>query len=123
MKSADSMSRRGSPWLVAEIRLLGKIPDSILARRRKRTIKEVVAMREQLRKSLNTGPRRWTRREILLLGTLNDQVTASRLIKEVHPKNEPDPLTRGWIAGRTQLLVSALNEELRGFMVSRKPWR
>ena len=58
-----------------------------------------------------------------LLGTLNDQVTASRLIKEVHPKNEPDPLTRGWIAGRTQLLVSALNEELRGFMVSRKPWR
>jgi len=58
-----------------------------------------------------------------LLGTLNDQVTASRLIKEVHPKNEPDPLTRGWIAGRTQLLVSALNDELRDFMLSRKPWR
>jgi inorganic triphosphatase YgiF len=57
-----------------------------------------------------------------LLGTLNDQVTASRLIKEVHPKNEPDPLTRGWIAGRTQLLVSALNEELRGFMSSKIPW-
>jgi len=58
-----------------------------------------------------------------LLGTLNDQVTASRLIKEVHPKNEPDPLTRGWIAGRTQLLVSTLNDELRGFMASQKPWR
>jgi inorganic triphosphatase YgiF len=58
-----------------------------------------------------------------LLGTLNDQVTASRLIKEVHPKGEPDPLTRGWIAGRTQLLVMALNDELRGFMASRKPWR
>ena len=58
-----------------------------------------------------------------LLGTLNDQVTASRLIKEVHPKGKPDPLTRGWIAGRTQLLISALNSELRGFMASRKPWR
>ena len=58
-----------------------------------------------------------------LLGTLNDQVTASRLIKEVHPKGEPDPLTRGWIAGRTQLLISTLNSELRGFMASRKPWR
>lgn len=58
-----------------------------------------------------------------LLGTLNDQVTASRLIKEVHPKNEPDPLTRGWIAGRTQLLVTALNEELHGFMSSKTPWR
>ena len=57
-----------------------------------------------------------------LLGTLNDQVTASRLIKAVHPKNEPDPLTRGWIAGRTQLLVTALNEELRGFMSSKTPW-
>jgi len=57
-----------------------------------------------------------------LLGTLNDQVTAARLIKEVHPKNEPDPLTRGWIAGRTQLLVTALNEELSGFMASKRPW-
>ncbi len=57
-----------------------------------------------------------------LLGTLNDQVTASRLIKEVHPKGEPDPLTRGWIAGRTQLLVMALNEELRGFLTNKKPW-
>ena len=58
-----------------------------------------------------------------LLGTLNDQVTASRLIKEMHPKNEPGSLTRGWIAGRTQLLVTALNEELSGFMASKKPWR
>jgi triphosphatase len=58
-----------------------------------------------------------------LLGTLNDQVTASRLIEEVHPKGEPDPLTRGWIAGRTQLLVMALNEELRGFLTYKKPWQ
>ncbi len=58
-----------------------------------------------------------------LLGTLNDQVTASRLIKEMHPKGEPDPLTRGWIAGRTQLMVSALNSELRRFVSNTKPWR
>ncbi len=58
-----------------------------------------------------------------LLGTLNDQVTASRLIKEIHPKTEPDSLTRGWIAGRTQLLIISLNSELRTFMSSRKPWR
>ena len=57
-----------------------------------------------------------------LLGTLNDQVTASRLIKEVHPKGEPDPLTRGWIAGRTQLLISSLSQELRIFMDRKKPW-
>ena len=57
-----------------------------------------------------------------LLGTLNDQVTASRLIKEVHPKGEPDPLTRGWIAGRTELLLGVLDSELRRFMERKKPW-
>ncbi len=57
-----------------------------------------------------------------LLGTLNDQVTASRLIKELHPKGEPDPLTRGWIAGRTQLLIGTLNTELSGFLTCKKPW-
>lgn len=58
-----------------------------------------------------------------LLGTLNDQVTASRLIKQMHPKGDPNPLTRGWIAGRTQLLVEALSDELRNFTASKKPWR
>jgi inorganic triphosphatase YgiF len=57
-----------------------------------------------------------------LLGALNDQVTASRLIKELHPKGEPDPLTRGWIAGRTELLIGALNAELSGFLARKKPW-
>ena len=58
-----------------------------------------------------------------LLGTLNDQVTASRLIKEMHPKSDPDPLTRGWIAGRTQLLATSLNDELRGLLDCKEPWR
>ena len=57
-----------------------------------------------------------------LLGTLNDQVTASRLIKEMHPKGEPGPLTRGWIAGRVHLLLEALTAELRKFVAGRKPW-
>ena len=57
-----------------------------------------------------------------LLGTLNDQVTASQLIKQMHPKGEPDPLTRGWIAGRTQLLVISLSAELNRFVALKKPW-
>ena len=57
-----------------------------------------------------------------LLGTLNDQVTAARLIRELHPKGEPQPLTKGWIAGRTQLLLGALNAELRRFLACRSPW-
>jgi len=58
-----------------------------------------------------------------LLGTLNDQVTASRLIEELHPKGEPNLLTRGWIAGRSQILVGALNDELNRFLSRAKPWR
>ena len=58
-----------------------------------------------------------------LLGTLNDQVTAARLIKEMHPKGEPQPLTQGWIAGRTDLLLGTLSKELRRFSICRKPWR
>ena len=61
-----------------------------------------------------------------LLGNLNDQVTASRLIREIHlkshPKGEPAPLTRGWIAGRTQLLLLALSSELRKFAALKQPW-
>ena len=41
----------------------------------------------------------------------------------MHPKGDPDPLTRGWIAGRTQLLVSALGDELRGLLGCKQPWR
>ena len=51
-------SRRGAPWTVRELRLLGKVPDSALARRTGRTIKETVAMREGRRIALPTAPRR-----------------------------------------------------------------
>ncbi len=57
-----------------------------------------------------------------LLGKLNDQVTAERLLKELHPMAEPDPLTSGWIAGRKHLLIEALNTRLGNFLSLRKPW-
>jgi len=57
-----------------------------------------------------------------LLGRLNDQVTAERLIRELHAEAEPAPLTNGWIAGRKHLLIQALNTELATFLSLRKPW-
>lgn len=58
-----------------------------------------------------------------VLGALNDHATASRLIKAIHPKGEPQPLTRGWIAGRVEFLLADLNRELRRFLACRAPWR
>jgi hypothetical protein len=72
-------SRRGSAWSFAELKRLGKTPDSVLARRRGRTIKEIVTMREHYRIAMETGPRPWTMREIKLLGTINDYEVARRL--------------------------------------------
>src|SRR5438132_13753148 len=82
-KRANFKLRRGTPWTVAELKQLGKVPDSVLARRYRRTIKEVVAMREHRRVGLPTPPRRWTAREIRLLGRFNDHETARRLRRSV----------------------------------------
>ena len=71
--------RWGAPWTLAELKRLGKVPDSILARRTGRTIKEVVAMREHRRIRLPTPPRRWTAREIKMLGHFNDRELTRRL--------------------------------------------
>jgi hypothetical protein len=48
-------SRRGALWTFAELKLLGKMADSRLARNRRRTIKEVVAMRKALRIATGKG--------------------------------------------------------------------
>jgi len=53
-------TRRGAPWTQAEIKQLGRTPDAALARRTRRTIEEVTAMREHRRLRLPTAPRRWT---------------------------------------------------------------
>src|SRR5437764_12296924 len=71
-------------WTVAEIKQLGKVPDSVLARRFRCTIKEIVAERERRGIALETGPRRWTAREIRLLGTMNDHELARRLRRPKH---------------------------------------
>jgi hypothetical protein len=71
--------RGGVPWKLAELKQLGKTPDSVLARLRQRTIKEVVARRESQRVKLITPPRRWTAREIRLLGTMSDREISRRL--------------------------------------------
>jgi len=77
-------TRRGMPWTIAEARQLGKTPDSILARRYKRTIREIVEQREARGIALPTGPRRWTAREIKLLGTMNDAELGRRLRRPKH---------------------------------------
>jgi hypothetical protein len=79
MKAAGKFRRRGALWTIAELKQLGKTPDSVLARRTGRTIQEIVAERENRRIKLETGPRRWTAREIKMLGRLNDFEVARRL--------------------------------------------
>jgi len=49
--------RRRAPWTLAELKHLGRVPDSVLARRTGRTIKEVVAMRGSRRLALITPTR------------------------------------------------------------------
>lgn len=49
-----NISRRGADWTSAELKRLGKEPDSVFARRAQRTIQEVVAMREDRRIGLVT---------------------------------------------------------------------
>src|SRR6266508_1340789 len=72
-------SRCAAPWTVAELKQLGKVPDSVLARRTGRTIKEIVAMRQHRRIGLPTPPRRWTAREIRMLGRYYDAELSRRL--------------------------------------------
>ncbi len=54
------MNALSKSWKLDEIKQLGKVPDTILAARTGRTIKEVAAEREARRIGLPTGARRWT---------------------------------------------------------------
>jgi hypothetical protein len=72
-------TRRREPWTPAELKLLGEIPDSVFAKRYRRSLKQVVAMREHRGIGQATAPRRWTAREIKLLGKMNDHELARRL--------------------------------------------
>ena len=57
-----SHPRTAGPWTQIEVELLGRMSDSVLARRLGRTIfKEVTAEREARRIGLNRGPRQLPR--------------------------------------------------------------
>ena len=58
-----------------------------------------------------------------LLGSLNDHFTASRLLASMSPIKALEPLVHGWIAGRVDLLLGSLSQELRCFKECRPPWR
>jgi hypothetical protein len=65
-------SARGTVrWTLAEMKQLGRTPDSVLARRSGRTIHEVVAMRESRSNSLARCPiRQWRREQDILSARL-----------------------------------------------------
>src|ERR1017187_2603802 len=128
------------PWTVAELKQLGRTPDSVLARRTQRTIQEIVAMRESRGIGLTTGPRRWTEREIRLLGTLSDHEVGRRLRRPAWavcsqrtalkiPPFKPRPKWRAWKPSELILLrrlptaeaARRLKRSLRS--VSRQRWR
>lgn len=58
-----------------------------------------------------------------LLGELNDQATALRLINDAGHDGPADSLACGWIAGRSQLLIAELDVELAKVKVKKRPWR
>src|SRR5260370_15987555 len=79
----EKKTRRGEPWTIAERKQIGVKPDSALAKRFSRTIKEVLAERERLRIRLPAPPRRWTAREIRMLGRFTDAELSRRLRRTV----------------------------------------
>jgi hypothetical protein len=110
--------RSGTPWSAAEVRNLGKVPDSVFALRHGRTLKEVVAERYTRGIGLPTGPRRWTAREIRLLGKLNDREVSRRLRRPINqvwkqrtllgiPSYLPAPKQRRWTPAQRRLLGTA----------------
>jgi hypothetical protein len=71
--------QHGDFWSLAEIKQLGRVPDSTLAKRTGRSIADIAKERQSRRIALATAARRWTTREIRLLGTMSDHELARRL--------------------------------------------
>ncbi len=123
LRRKRKIARTGTLWKVGELKQLGQAPDSVLARRSQRTIKDVVAMRESRRVALITPPRRWTAREIRLLGTMSDLETARRLRRSAGavrnhrlllkiPVFKSRALTRAWTRAEFRLLGTAIDREI-----------
>src|SRR5438552_18738446 len=71
--------KKPKAWNRKDLAQLGRLPDSVLARRSGRTIKAVVAERERRRIGLAPRGRRWTARERKLIGRFNDAELSRRL--------------------------------------------
>jgi hypothetical protein len=115
-------TRKGAAWTLSELKRLGKKPDSVLARRTGRTIKEIVAMRVQRRIKLPSGPRRWTAREIKLLGRHFDAELARRFRRNLNDVRQQRRLlhipsirrikSRTWTPSQDKLLGTRPDREI-----------
>lgn len=116
-------TRRGAPWTIAELNQLGKTPDSVLAKRFTRTIREIVEEREARGMGLPVGLRRWTAREIKLLGTMNDAELGRRLRRSKEqvrrqrwsfkiPPFQPPQLGKPWKPREIKLLGTLRDKDL-----------
>ena len=119
----DKKTHRGEPWTLAESKQLGKTPDSVLAKRTGRTISALVSMREKLRIRLRTSPRRWTAREIKLLGHFTDSELSRRLRRDRNDVRRtriqlgiapirPAPKSKPWTRDEEKLLGTMPDDEL-----------
>src|SRR5437867_3412640 len=115
--------RKVRPWLAAEVKQLGKVPDSVLARKTGRTLRDLKEQREARRIALPTAPRRWTAREIRLLGKMSDAEVARGLRRPVHhvrrqrislriPILKPAAPSRRWTLQEIRLLGIRPDAEL-----------
>lgn len=122
-KISAKFRRRGVPWTLAELKQLGQKPDSVLARRLGRTIKEIVFTRQSRRVGLPIPFRRWTAGEIKLLGTLTDAELSRRLRRPEHhirnqrlalkiPSFKPRPPYRRWSLAEIRLIGTMPDKEL-----------
>src|SRR5437867_11729642 len=121
--SGASRTPKGRPWTVAEVEKLGRVPDSVLAERTGHTIKEVAAERDARGINVNTGPRRWTARELKLLGTMADRdigqllrrsrwsVNRQRRLLKI-PAFKPKAKFKYWSPEEIRLLGTMPDEEL-----------
>ena len=87
-RSPTDFPPQGKPWTVKEWEQLGKAPDSVLARRFRRTIQSVVAMRTARRIALLTGARRWTARETRTIGNHVRLRTGAKVAPFPHPRQK-----------------------------------
>ena len=124
-------TRKGAAWTLSELNRLGKKPDSVLGHQTGRTIKEIVAMRVQRRIRLPTGPRRWTAREIKLLGRYFDAELARRLRRNINDVRQQRLLlhipsirpakSRKWTPAQDKLLGTRPDREIAK-RLNRKTW-